>query len=246
MLPLQKSEIIARLQAGILRMQGFRQSTNTSVDAGLGIIKSAFPNESFPIGAVHEFIASKKEDASSTSGFIAGLLSSLIGSGTTLWISASRTLFPPALKSFGLEPDHFIFLDLQREKDVLWSMNEALKCEALAAVIAEMHSLDFIASRKLQLAVEQSGVTGFVIRNSFKSTEASACVSRWRITSLPSEPIDELPGIGFPRWQVELLKIRNGRPGAWITQCINGKFVTIADHLNSDIQPTVSPIKKAG
>ena len=26
---------------------------------------------------------------------------------------------------------------------------------------------------------------------------------------------DNMPGISFPRWQVELLKIRNGKPGRW-------------------------------
>jgi len=25
----------------------------------------------------------------------------------------------------------------------------------------------------------------------------------------------DLPGIGFPRWNVELLKVRNGKPGSW-------------------------------
>ena len=24
-----------------------------------------------------------------------------------------------------------------------------------------------------------------------------------------------MPGVGFPRWNVELLKVRNGKPGSW-------------------------------
>lgn len=40
-------------------------------------------------------------------------------------------------------------------------MEEALKCGGLAAVVGEVQDISFTASRRLQLAVEQSGVTGF-------------------------------------------------------------------------------------
>ena len=103
-------------------------------------------------------------------------------------------------------------------------MEEALKCEALSAVIGELRDLDFTASRRLQLAVEKSRVTGFVIRHVRKKINTTACVTRWKISHLPSEMIDQLPGIGFPRWKVELLKVRNGKPGAWEITWIDGAF----------------------
>lgn len=224
MTPQLKSDVIAELQSGILRLQGFKFTKNASIDLGLGSIINSFPNASFPLGVVHEFLSGKKEDSASTSGFIAGLLSSLMGnSGAALWISSSRTLFPPALKNFGIEPDRFIFLDLKKEKDVIWAMDEALKCSALAAVVGEVREIDFTASRRLQLAVEQSQVTGFIVRNNYKNLTTTACVSRWKISPLPSEWID-LPGVGFPKWKVELLRIRNGKPGAWNVQWVDGKF----------------------
>jgi len=231
MIPVKKADILSELQTAILRLQGFKSVNNTAVDMGLGPIKEAFPNASFPLGAVHEFLSVREEDAAATSGFIAGLLSSLMGStGTTLWISSSRTLFPPALKNFGIQPDRIIFLDLQKEKDVMWAMDEALKCSALSAVVGEMKEISFTASRRLQLAVEQSQVTGFILGHNSRNPNTTACVSRWKITSLPSVPIafgntiDELPGIGFPQWRVELLRIRNGRPGVWDIKWMDGSF----------------------
>jgi protein ImuA len=237
MIPLKRADIFSELQTAILRLEGFKTVNSTAVDLGLGVIKNSFPNASFPLGAVHEFLSAREEDSAATSGFIAGLLSSLMGSsGTTLWISSSRTLFPPALKSFGIQPDRIIFLDLQREKDVLWSMDEALKCGALSAVVGEMKEVSFTASRRLQLAVEQSQVTGFILRHNSRNPNTTACVSRWKITSLPSRPVpiaigsyregamDELPGIGFPQWRVELLRIRNGRSGVWDIKWMDGRF----------------------
>jgi protein ImuA len=52
----------------------------------------------------------------------------------------SRMLFPPALKALGIEPDKVIFVDLKREKDVLWATEEALMSRA---VIAEVRELTF-------------------------------------------------------------------------------------------------------
>ncbi|MBL0743551.1 ImuA family protein [Chryseolinea lacunae] len=225
MVPLNKADAFAALQMDILRLQGFKSSKGSAVDVGLGPILHAFPKATFPVGAVHEFLASQCEEAAATSGFVAGLLSALMGPfGTALWISASRTLFPPALKTFGIQPDRFVFVDLQKEKDVLWAMDEALKCGALTAVVGEVHDISFKASRRLQLAVEQSQVTGFVLRNNARKPGTTACVSRWQITPLPSDPVDDLPGVGFPQWKVELLRIRNGKPGVWDLQWTNGRF----------------------
>jgi len=213
---ISKAHILAGLKKEILLLQGHKsQSETNAFDAGLGPIKFAFPNASFPLGAVHEFFCHSAEDASATSGFISCIVSSIVGkSGASVWINASRSIFPPALHSFGITPDKMIFIDVAKEKDRLWTIEEALKCDGLAAVIGEIQDVTFTAGRRLQLAVEKSKVTGFLIRNNPKNI-ATACETRWRITSLPCENSPGLPGVGFPRWNVELLKVRNGTPGEW-------------------------------
>jgi protein ImuA len=243
MINLSKTSIFKNLQTDILRLQGFKTIGNSTLDLGLGSITQSFPNGCFPLGAMHEFLSIRAEDVASTSGFISGLLSSLMGNnGAALWISASRTLFPPALKNFGLSPDRFIFIDLKKEKDVIWAMDEALKCSALAAVIGEVREMDFTTSRRFQLAVEQSQVTGFILRSNYRKLNTTACVSRWKITSLSSESYNDVPGISFPKWRVELLKIRNGKPGVWDLQWIDGRFVPVYN------SPAIIPLeqKKAG
>jgi protein ImuA len=223
-----KADVFAALQSDILRLEGFKSVNSGSLDSGLGVIKNAFPNASFPLGCLHEFMSSQPEDSAATNGFIAGLLASLMGNyGTLLWIGSSRKLFPPALKAFGLTPEHFIFIDVQKQKDVLWVMDEALKCPALSAVVGELKDISFTESRRLQLAAEHSQVTGFVLRHTSRTPNTTACVSRWKITSMISEPIDDLPGIGYPKWRVELLRVRNGKPDSWDIQWMNGKFVPV-------------------
>jgi protein ImuA len=97
---MQKADIIAQLQRDILPLQGYKSSLHSEyLDVGLGPIKHAFPSSVFPLGAVHEFFCHRAEEAAASSGFIAGILSSLMqGDGAALWIGSSATIFPPALK----------------------------------------------------------------------------------------------------------------------------------------------------
>ena len=235
MIAAAKRDIILQLQKDILPLQGFRPPpAGSAVDLGLGPVATAFPNHSFPTGAVHELLSNGAENAAASGGFIAGLLAALMQSDRVcVWISSSRTLFPPALRAFGIEPDRIIFIDLSKERDVLWAMEEALKCEGLAAVVGEIQEISFTASRRLQLAVEQSRVTGFILRHHPRNLNTIACVARWKITSLPCISEDGLPGIGFPRWNIELLKIRNGKPGSWQMEWSAGAFHLIPELITS-------------
>lgn len=232
-----RADIVTALRSEILRMEGLRPVNNAVIDLGLGPICESFPGGSFPIGAIHEFLSIQDGYAASTSGFIAALLSSLLGDhGTALWISTSRTIFPPALREFGMQPDRIVFVELEKEKDIMWVMDEALKCSALTVVIGEMKDITFTESRRLQLAVEQSQVTGFLLRKNVSKLNTTACVSRWKITTLPSELIDGLPGVGFPQWRVELLRIRNGRSGVWHLKWVNGRFIPVIQVNNDSVE----------
>lgn len=227
-MPTTKEDIIIQLRKDILLLQGFKPPTGGAVDVGLGPVMSSFPNATFPTGAIHEFINPNPENAAATSGFTAGLIAPLMGSGgTCVWISSARKLFPPGLKAFGVQPDNVIFVDLKREREILWVMEEALKCEGLAAVVGETPEISLTASRRLQLAVEHSRVTGFLLRHNPRNGNPIASVARWKIAPLKSELESNMPGIGHPRWIVQLERVRNGRPGTWQVEWMAGRFQTV-------------------
>jgi protein ImuA len=231
----QKTDIIARLKMDILPLEGlYSTGVRTALDLGLGPVNEAFPQGHFPLGAIHEFLSDEDGQTAASAGFIAALIAPLMkNGGAALWIGSSRTIFPPALKLFGIEPERFVFIDLHKEHDVCWAIEEALKCNGLAAVVGEMPELSFTVSRRFQLAVEQSRVTGFMLRTNPRNIHINACVSRWKIKSLPTLTYEDLPGLGFPRWQVELQKIRNGKPGIWQMEYAAGQFRHLPSRLTS-------------
>ncbi len=228
-------DVITSLKKNILPLEGFKSlSSDNDLNIGFNPIERSFPNAKFPIGNIHEFLNASIEDISATQGFVTGLLGKLMHlGGACIWISTSRNLFPSALKFFGIEADNIIFVDLKNERDVLYAMHEALKCEKLISVVGEINNINFKESRKLQLAVEQSRVTGFIIRNQSRFISTIACIARWRVTSLPSELDDGMPGVGFPRWNVELLKVRNGKPGSWKIEWSEHSFNEIEENIIS-------------
>lgn len=234
-----KADIIAQLKKDILPLQGFISSgKNNMVDITLGPIKNVFPNRSFPLAAIHEFISVNKEEGAATGGFVAAIIASLMrGGGVTIWISAARNIFPPALKIFGIAPERIIFINLKKEKEIGWAMEEALKCKGLSAVIGELPELSFTTSRRFQLAVEQSQVTGFVLRSNPRNINTTACVTRWKIRPIVSHLEEGMPGLGFPRWNVELLKVRNGHPAKWDIECFAGRMKAITDTRAVEIKP---------
>ena len=223
-----KKEVIQQLRENISIWEGFKQQqiTEEKIDFGLHRLESAFPSSTFPLGTVHEFISPNAASAVASNGFISGILRTLMRDGMyCLWVSTKRNLFPPALAHFGVPPHQVIFVDVRRDKDALWVMEQGLQCAALAAVVAELSEITFAQSQRLQLAVEKSRVTGFVHRRRPQRTTPLACVSRWRIRPVASHNPDQLPGVGFPIWQVHLEKIRNGRPGKWHIGWQNGSFI---------------------
>jgi protein ImuA len=236
-----KTDIISRLKMDILPLEGLRKCLEVEIlESGLGPVNKAFPQGSFPLAAIHEFISCGSESAASTAGFISALVSPLMKKGgACIWIGSSGKIFPPALQQFGIDPARIIFIHLQKEKDLLWATEETLKCQGLAAVVAELPNLSFTVSRRFQLAVEQSQVTGFIHRTDTRIQNTNAAVSCWKINPLPSEPYDSLPGLGYPRWNVELLKIRNGRPGVWQMEWTDHRF----NHISSFI-PSIIPEEK--
>jgi protein ImuA len=183
---------------------------------------------------VHEFICPGNESFSASAAFVAGTLSSLqLNKGNVIWVSNTLTMFPPSFTFFGISPGNIIFIHLPKQKDILYTAEEALRCEGLSAVVADMRELSFKQSRRLQLATEQSNVTGFVLRNKPKFINTTACVTRWNITPAPSTSLQNVPGIGFPAWNVHLQKVRNGTPQSWKVSWQSGRFIHEHEQLNT-------------
>lgn len=228
-----KTELVKQLRRDILSVQRMKRDPEQSLYKGLQEIEQSFPDQCIPRGVVHEFISHTPENAAATNAFIAGLAAPLMSRGQyVLWINGRKSIFPPALLHYGISPEKIIFIDPLQKRDILWTIEEGMKCDAIAAVIGELCDLSFTESRRLQLTAEQSRVTAFIHRLNPRSENTVTCVTRWKISQLHSDA-EGLPGVGYARWNVQLQKVRNGQPGTWQLEWVAGAFRPVKEKMLS-------------
>ena len=144
------------------------------------------------------------------------------GDGLVLWCLPRPDLYGLGIAAHGLDPGRAVLVSAPRDGEILWAMEEGLRAPGIAAVVGEVGTLPAVASRRLQLAAERSGTTAFLLRRWREGGQAAreralpnAATTRWRIAAMPSIPSRNEPGVGRPRWRVELLRCRGGEPACW-------------------------------
>jgi protein ImuA len=197
---------------------------------GVAAIDRVLPSGGLARGALHEILGASgdEEDGALAAAFAAGIVGrlaaqrSLGGDGMVLWCLPRPDLYGPGLAAHGLDPGRLVLVQAPRDAEILWAMEEGLRAPGIAAVVGEIGVLPAVASRRLQLAAERSGVTALLLRRWRNGGQAAreralpnAAVTRWRIAALPSQPSRGEPGVGRPRWRVELLRCRGGAPACW-------------------------------
>ncbi len=176
-------------------------------------------------GALHEPAPAAPIDLAATSGFATALAALAGGArGQVLWVATDFAAGEgggppgPGLDLFGMAAARLLVLRVPRAVDVLWAMEEALRCRALACVVAELSGdgaeADLTATRRLVLAAREGSSLGLLIRH--RATMApSASATRWEIASHPSRP-DAFGGLGPTRFDLTLRKNRRGPSGRWL------------------------------
>ena len=227
----QLSDLRARVRA-IERGAAYGGLRCRAAALGADLLDAHLPGGGLPLGALHEIEGGRAEwDDGAATGFCVGLLARLLATGSesgngrgrdskpVLWVSPWRDLYAPGLKAFGLDPGRLIQVRAGAATEVLWAMEEGLRCTRLAAVVGELDGLDRGPGRRLQLAAEAGGVTALVLRRGLRPARparagASAAVTRWRVEAEPFAGRADQSS-ERPRWRVELLRCRGAAPGQW-------------------------------
>ncbi|WP_340109976.1 hypothetical protein [Pikeienuella sp. HZG-20] len=122
-----------------------------------------------------------------------------------------------------------------KEKDLLWSVEEALRSAPVGLVIAEPSSpLSLTAGRRLQLASEAGKTTGLMLIQD--GAGANAAETRWRCAPVAGDSRDST----LQRWSLK--KNKQGTLGNWT---VHWNGATAAFHLVSEAgerrQPAETP-----
>lgn len=165
-------------------------------------IDAALPGGGLPWAALHEVLAEEPEAAAEFCTLLLARAAAVAG-GSLLWIAAER--FPSGLGRFGLSPADLLLVRAVRPEDALWAIEEGLASPSIAAAVLCLDSVEPMAARRLQQVAAAGGGIGLLLR---QDAGESVMATRWRVGG-------GSVGLGDPRWRLELLRCRAGRPGRW-------------------------------
>lgn len=124
-------------------------------------------------------------------------------------------LFAPGLLAFDLDPNRFILVRARSDKELLWTLEEAIRAKSFTAVVGYVEDINFTQTRRLSLAT-QTGATPLFLHRPHHCQGASAAFSRWQIESQMSarNPFDQRAP-GTRQLRAHLLRCRTGATGSW-------------------------------
>ena len=233
------------------RLQALQKTAKIDADPGalpLGIASvDATLGGGLAHGALHEISAPAEAHFAAATGFALGLASlpSLRArqGNNRLWIAEDMALnesgvpYGPGLDAFKLAPERLVTAAVSHRRDLLWAMEEALRCRALGAVIGEVRggAIDPVAVRRLSLAAAEGGTLALLLRAQ-PANDASTAATRWIVGAAPSSPSY---GPGAPRFAAQLIRNRRGPLGSWILEWrdTDERFI-LATHA----QPVAAPL----
>lgn len=137
-------------------------------------------------------------------------------SGPVLWISPQwdpSRLNPDGMLDF-VDPGRFLFVSAARREDLLWAVEEALRCGATPLVVADLDGPPAMTPvRRLHLAAEQGGATGpapLALLLTPGTGGAAGIESRWHLA--PAHHAQQRI------WQLDRLRARTQPPARWHLQ----------------------------
>jgi len=197
------------------------------------------------LGAIHEVFAEAGRQSAAATGFVAGLAGRATARRPLVWVRQDFTeiesgaVSMSGLAELGLDPRLVVTVRAADVDSALRTAADALACDALGIVVLEVwgeaRQLDLVASRKLTLAAQASGVTGLLLRMATEP-QPSTAETRWIVRAARSPPTPSFTpsaadAWGAPVFDAQLVRNRHGPVGRWIMEwkcdeCLFGKPAT--------------------
>lgn len=217
---------------------GLKSSSQRTFVTGLEAIDALAPQQSLARGAIHELLFdAKREEPKFVAAMLAHAASTLeakSNAASVIWCDPRGEIYPPALASLGFDLSKTFLLRPSNEIDEAWAVTECLRCRGVGAVIASPTHLSRIVARRLQLAAEQGGTVGILLRPRGRGDSIYAAATRWLVAPYPGERTVQ-------RWTIQLLHGHGGRIGqtVFLEWCRETNSVRAVEKLAD--RPAASP-----
>lgn len=137
--------------------------TQQIIPTEIPALNAVLPQGGFPTASVLEWVS--EYPGLSAAGIAMRCVRSFLELPGCLAIVDSRREFHAAAAEVaGISLARLLLIRPEHQKDALWALEQAARCSGVRVVMCWLDRVSATALRRLQLAVERSGVTVFLIR----------------------------------------------------------------------------------
>jgi protein ImuA len=165
--------LVDALRQQIAHWERTRRPQETPVSSGVKALDQVLPGGGFHRGTLVEWLAAGDGCGAASLAMVAAR-EACRDAGALVVLDRTGEFYPPAVRRLGIDPQGLMVVRAANEADHAWALDQALRCPAVAAVVAwprptcgrcpEGTRLAAKMFRRLQLAAEQGGSLGLLIR----------------------------------------------------------------------------------
>src|SRR5436190_318830 len=156
--------LIADLRCQMARLEGGRRLEDEEpLSTGCAEFDRLLPRGGFSQGTLVEWLADHSGSGAGTLALLTARQTCRHGK-TLVVMDRQRSFYPPAAVAWGYGLTQMLVIRSASEEDELWALDQALRCRGVGAVFAPLTKLDVHDFRRLQLAAEEGGTLGLLLR----------------------------------------------------------------------------------
>jgi len=144
--------------------RGHRRAAAEQFSTGCPPLDRRLPRQGLARGSLVEWLADEPGAGATTLALIAAREARRAHGGAVVVIDRARGFYPPAAAAWRLDLASTIVVHPRSEADERWAIDQSLRCQHVAAVLAWPRRIDDVTFRRLQLAAEASGAVGLLVR----------------------------------------------------------------------------------
>ncbi len=231
--------LVESLQQEIARWEGARRpARKVTVSTGCDPLDRLLPGGGFFRGTLVEWLVAGEGSGAHSLAFSAAREACREG-GALVVFDQARQFYPPAAARLGIGLECLIVVQAASVADNLWALDQTLRCPGVAAALAWPERLDGCIFRRLQLAAEEGGGLGLLVRPERARHEPS-----WADVRLLAEPLPAADPYAPRRLTLQLLRTHGNANGERVEVEIDHETHSL--HLAPPMAPPTPRRRAAG
>ena len=166
-----QAQRLAQVRALLASRQGAGRRSGGVVATGAAALDAMLPGGGLPCGAITELAGPREGGGGLTLAMLFAARAVGASGRCVVMVDRAGEFYLPAAGPLGLEMQQLVVVRPRGWAEAVWAFEEALRCEAVGAVVGVLGRLDTRAARRLQLAAERGGGVGLVLPDRVQGSE---------------------------------------------------------------------------